>query len=125
MKPRKSRLLNPTDSWGTGPVPIQTADQVAETMIQKLIAAVRAQKGEKALLIINGSGATTLMEMFIVWRKAAQVLKDAGVEVVSGRCDEILTVQESAGFQMFLAILDDDALEGLNAPADAPYWVVR
>ena len=94
-------------------------------MIQKLIAAVRAQKGEKALLIINGSGATTLMEMFIVWRKAAQVLKDAGVEVVSGRCDEILTVQESAGFQMFLAILDDDALEGLNAPADAPYWVVR
>ncbi|MBO7726147.1 MAG: dihydroxyacetone kinase subunit DhaK [Thermoguttaceae bacterium] len=113
------------EGGGTGPVSIQTADQVAETMIQKLMAAVKAQKGEKALLIINGSGATTHMEMFLVWRKAAQVLKDAGIDVVSGRCDEILTVQESAGFQMFLAILDDDALEGLNAPADAPYWVVR
>ena len=113
------------EGGGTGPVSIQTADQVAETMIQKLMAAVKAQKGEKALLIINGSGATTHMEMFLVWRKAAQVLKDAGIDVGSGRCDEILTVQESAGFQMFLAILDDDALEGLNAPADAPYWVVR
>jgi dihydroxyacetone kinase-like protein len=113
------------EGGGTGPVPIQTADEVAETMVGKLMAAVKAQKGEKALLIVNGSGATTLMEMFLVWRKAAQVLKGTGIEVVSGRCDEILTVQESAGFQMFLGILDQDGVDGINAPADAPYWVVR
>ena len=112
------------EGGGTGPVAIQTADEVAETMVTKLMDAVKAQKGENAMLIINGSGATTLMEMFLVWRKAAQVLKNAGIKVVSGRCDEILTVQEAAGFQMFLAILDDEAVEGINAQADAPYWTV-
>ena len=59
------------EGGGTGPVAIQTADEVAETMINKLIAAVKAQKGEKAILIVNGSGATTHMEMFLIWRKAS------------------------------------------------------
>ncbi len=113
------------EGGGTGPVAIQTADEVAETMINKLIAAVKAQKGEKAILIVNGSGATTHMEMFLIWRKASQILKDAGIEVVCGRCDEILTVQESAGFQLFLGILDETGEKMLKAPADAPYWTVR
>lgn len=112
------------EGGGTGPVPIQTADEVAETMIQKLMTAVKARQGEKGILIVNGSGATTLMEMFLVWRKASRVLKAAGIEIVSGRCEEILTVQEAAGFQMFLGILDEAGVEGIKTSSDAPYWVV-
>ena len=113
------------EGGGTGPVAIQTADAVAETMIGKLIAAVGAKSGEKAVLIINGSGATTHMEMLIVFRKAAQILENAGIKIVGSRCDEILTVQESGGFQMFLAVIDDKGLEMFNAPSDSPYWVTR
>ena len=51
------------------------------------------------------------------------VLEAAGVNVVSGRIAEILTVQEQAGFQMIMAILDEDHIDYLkNKRADAPYW---
>jgi dihydroxyacetone kinase-like protein len=36
---------------------------------------------------------------------------------------EYLTVQEMAGFQMFVAKLDDKLVELLAARSNAPYWV--
>ena len=113
------------EGGGTGPQKILSADATAETMVKKLAAAVKLQKGDKALLIINGSGATTLMEMFIVFRKAHQILTGMGINVVDSRCEEILTVQEAAGFQMFLAKLDDETQKYLEAPSNAPSWVTR
>lgn len=113
------------EGGGNGPEPMKPADWVAETMAKKLIRAVDAKKGEKVVLIINGSGATTLMEMFVIFRKASQVLTDAGIEIACGLCDELLTVQEASGFQMFLGVFDDETLAMYEAPCDAPYWVVR
>ena len=113
------------EGGGNGPEPMQSADAVAEIMINKLIPAVAAKPGEKVFLIINGSGATTLMEQFIVFRKAYNVLKAKGMTVAASRCEEILTVQEAAGFQMFLGVLDDELLALVNASSDAPYWVTR
>ena len=111
------------EGGGTGPQKIASADETAQAMIDKLIAAVDAKSGDKVMLIINGSGATTLMEMFVVFRKAAKVLESKGIEVVVSRCEEILTVQEAAGFQMFLAKMDDEMIELCKAPSNAPYWV--
>jgi dihydroxyacetone kinase len=48
---------------GTGPSKIMSADQTAEMMLSRLLAAIKAQTGDKVLVVINGSGATTLMEM--------------------------------------------------------------
>jgi dihydroxyacetone kinase-like protein len=113
------------EGGGTGPQKILTADTTAEIMVKKLIAATKLKKGDKATLIINGSGATTLMEQFLVFRKAHHVLTEQGIEVCDGRCEEILTVQEAAGFQMFLAKLDDETQKYFEAPSNAPYWVTR
>ena len=113
------------EGGGTGPQKIMSADETAEIMVNKLVVAVKAKKGDKVTLIVNGSGATTLMEMFVVFRRAHAVLAAKGIEVVGGRCEEILTVQEAAGFQMFLAKFDDETLKYYEAPSDTPYWVVR
>jgi dihydroxyacetone kinase-like protein len=44
--------------------------------------------------------------------------------LADGKITELLTVQEQAGFQMILSILDEDHVELLkNAPSNAPYWV--
>lgn len=113
------------EGGGTGPQPIQTADATAETMITRLAAAIGAKAGDKTVLMVNGSGATTLMEMLIIFRKAHQVLAAQGIQVAGARVEEILTVQEAAGFQLFLGKLDDELLAYYNAPSDAPYWVTR
>jgi dihydroxyacetone kinase-like protein len=113
------------EGGGTGPQKIATADETADVMVRKLVTAVKAKRGDKVVLIINGSGATTLMEMFIVYRKAAKTLAELGIEVAAGRCEEILTVQEAGGFQMFVAKVSENTLKYFKAASNAPYWVTK
>ncbi len=113
------------EGGGNGPEPMQSADWVAETMANKVLRAIDAKAGEKIMLLINGSGGTTLMEMFVIFRKAYEVVTRAGLVVAASACDEILTVQEASGFQMIMGVFDDETLALYNAPSDAPYWVTR
>jgi dihydroxyacetone kinase-like protein len=110
---------------GGGRSKILTADETAERMLPPLVQAVDAKSGDKVLLVVNGVGATTHMEMNIVFRKVYRLLEGLGITVVSGLIDELLTVQEMAGFQLILCKLDEDHVQLLKAPADSPYWTVR
>jgi dihydroxyacetone kinase-like protein len=105
---------------GTGPSKILTADQTAEMMLTRLLKAVKAKSGEKVLLLINGAGATTLMEMYIVLGGCKKILDAQGISLAAARCGEFLTVQEMAGFQMFVAVMDDELLRYWNAPCRTP-----
>lgn len=107
---------------GGGIMKVQSADATAKIMVEKLLTATKIASGDKALLIINGSGATTTMEMLIVYRAAAKLLAAAGVTLVPGIAAELLTVQEMAGFQMILCKVDDTAACALKAKANTPYW---
>ena len=107
---------------GGGIMPVKTADETAELMVKSLIEATGVKSGDKAFLIVNGSGATTLMEMLIVYRKAKAVLEAQGISVLPGRCTELLTVQEMAGFQMILCKCCDTCAKYLAAKSDSPYW---
>lgn len=109
---------------GTGPCPILTADQTAAAMLTPLLAAVKAKAGDRLLLIVNGSGATTLMEMYIVLRACRAFLDARGIQLAAARCGEFLTVQEMAGFQLFVAKMDDELLGYWNAPCNTPALTV-
>lgn len=108
---------------GGGQSPLISADDTATRMIDLLCQQLQPQAGDKTLLIINGVGATTHMELNIIFRKAYKELEARGLEVVESRIQEILTVQEQAGFQMIMAKLDADHIDYLkNKRANAPYW---
>jgi dihydroxyacetone kinase-like protein len=108
---------------GGGRGPLVSADDTAEQMLSLLLKQLKLQKGDQVFLIINGVGASTHMELFIVFRKAYQLLTAQGIDVVDGRVEEILTVQEENGFQMIIGKLDPDHVELLkNRKADTPYW---
>ena len=110
---------------GGGVMPVKSADETAALMIKSLVEATGVKSGDKAFLAINGSGATTLMEMLIVYRAAKKELEALGVSVLPGKCTELLTVQEMAGFQMILCKCCDTCAKYLAAPAGAPYWTTR
>jgi dihydroxyacetone kinase-like protein len=108
---------------GGGQKPLVSADDTAAEMVDLLCRQLQPKSGDKMMLIINGTGATTQMEHNIIFRKAYKELEARGMKIVAGRIQEILTVQEQAGFQMIMAILDDDHIDYLtNKKADAPYW---
>ena len=110
---------------GGGQKPLVSADETAAEMVDLLCQQIKPEAGSKMMLIINGVGATTHMELNIVFRKAYKELEARGMKVVSSRIQEILTVQEQAGFQMIMAKLDDDHVDYLNNKrSNAPYWTV-
>jgi phosphoenolpyruvate---glycerone phosphotransferase subunit DhaK len=110
---------------GTGPCKIMTADQTADLMLSRLLPAIKAQTGDRVLLVLNGSGATTLMELYIVLRACRKVLEGRGISLAAVHCGEWLTVQEMAGFQMCVAKMDEEMLRFWNAPCTTPALTIR
>lgn len=106
---------------GGGRQPMKTADETADIMVQALLNDLPIKDGEKIMLILNGTGATTLMELFILYRRCEQILKEKNIEIVANYVGELLTVQEQAGFQMFMARMDDELVRLWNAPCNTPY----
>ncbi len=107
---------------GGGRQKMKTADETAQIMINALLKDLDIKNGEKLMLFINGTGATTLMELLIIYRACDKILKEKNIEIVASMVDEILTVQEQAGFQMFIARMDDELVELWNAPCKTPYY---
>lgn len=107
---------------GGGRMEMRSADETSEIMIQALIKDLDIKDGEKVMLVVNGSGATTLMEMLIVYRKCHKILKEKNIEIVSNCVGEFLTTQETAGFQLFIARMDDELLRYFNSPCNTPYF---
>ena len=105
---------------GGGRQTMKSADETAEIMVNGLLNDLSIKEGEKIMLILNGSGATTLMELYIVYRKCAKLLEEKNIEIVANYVGELLTVQEQADFQMFMARMDDELLRLWNAPCNTP-----
>ena len=109
----------------TGPSKILSAEQTAELMISRLVGAVNAKAGDRLMLLLNGTGATTLMELYIVLRGCKKYLDAQGISLAVAHCGEWLTVQEMAGFQMFVARMDDELLQYWKAPCHTPALTMK
>lgn len=93
---------------GGGRQPMKTAKETVEIMANALVKDIPLQAGDEAFVMINGSGATTLMEMYILYKDCVKYLESLGIKVVANMVGEILTVQEQAGFQLNLAKWNDE-----------------
>lgn len=109
---------------GTHLTKLRSADETVELMLDQLLPDLNAQSGEELLVILNGAGATTLMELFIVFRRVNYFLKERNILIARSLVGEYITTQEQAGFQILLAKLDRELIELWDAPCDTPYLVV-
>jgi dihydroxyacetone kinase-like protein len=110
---------------GTGRMKLKSADETAALMLSMLLDDLKVKSGEELLVIVNGAGATTLMEMFVVFRRVHQLLKEKGIRLVRAKVGEFITTQEQGGFQLLIARMDPEVIDLWDAPSNAPYFVVR
>ena len=52
-------------------------------MLDGLLADLDIREGEKIMLILNGTGATTLMELFIIYRRCVEYLREKNIEIAA------------------------------------------
>ena len=70
--------------------------------------------------MINGAGATPLMERFIINNHVSDVLAEKGIKVYKTMVGEYMTSIEMQGFSISLLRLDEELKRLLDAPADTP-----
>lgn len=102
--------------------PLQTAEETAKLMLDALLEDLNVLEEEKLLVIVSGSGATSLMEQLIVFRNCYAYLNEKNIEVVASHVGELMTVQEMAGFEICLARMNEELLDYWNATCYTPYF---
>jgi dihydroxyacetone kinase-like protein len=107
---------------GTGRMGLKSADQTAEIMLDRLLGDLEVKEGEELLVVLNGAGATTLMELYLVFRRVAHLLQARKIRLVRSTIGEFITSQEQAGFQMMIARMDRELIDLWDAPADTPFF---
>lgn len=110
---------------GGGTQPLKTADATAEIMLNALLEDIQAKSGEEVFVMLNGVGATTLMELYLVLRRVKQLLEAKGITLARSLVGEYLTVQEMGGFQMCVGRLDEELKVLWDAPCSSPVWTVK
>lgn len=103
---------------------LKPADAVADEMIDRLLADRAEGVGGKASILVNSLGATPLEELFILYRRAAARLKDAGIEVVQPLVGHFATSMEMAGASISILFVDAELEALLAEPCNCPFWQV-
>lgn len=104
---------------GTHREPLKQADQIVDMLLDKILADID-YAGREVAVMINGAGATPLMELFIINNRVSDVLVSKGVKVYKTFVGNYMTSIEMAGFSISLLRLDGELKELLDAEADTP-----
>ncbi|MVB12804.1 PTS-dependent dihydroxyacetone kinase, dihydroxyacetone-binding subunit DhaK [Caprobacter fermentans] len=103
--------------------PIQTADRIADRLLEKIFDDLRLSPGDETAVLINGLGATPLMELFIMNRRVAEVFAGKGIKIVKTYVGNGMTSLEMGGCSISVLKLDDELKQLLGAPAETPAFV--
>ena len=80
------------------------------------------ENGDEVSVLINGLGATPKEELYIMYRRVAQILKEKGISVFKVYVGEFATSMEMAGASISLLKLDDELKTLLSKPAHTPFF---
>ncbi len=104
---------------------LRTADEVVAEMMAPILADLPFAKGDEVAVLVNGLGATPKEELYVLYRKVAAVLAEAGIAVFHVYVGEFATAMEMAGASISLLKLDTELKRLLARPAHTPFFEQR
>lgn len=108
---------------GIGKGELKSADEIVEKIMESILEDLPYQSGDEVSVLVNGLGATPKEELYVVYRKVAQILKDKKITVYHPYIGEFATSMEMAGMSISLLRLDHELKELLKKSADTPFFV--
>jgi len=98
---------------------LTTADEIADMLLEKILADIDYTDSEVAVLV-NGCGGTPLMELYIVYNHVADVLASKGIKIYKSFVGNYMTSLDMEGCSISLLRLDEEMKSLLDAPANTP-----
>lgn len=100
---------------------IKSAKETAKILLEKILKDYDYSNSEVALLV-NGLGATPLMELYILNREVCNLLEEKNIKVYKNMVGNYTTALDMSGCSLTLMKLDSELKELLDAPCDTPAW---
>lgn len=103
---------------------MREADAIVQDMVQAILEDFAAKnlptQGTEALLLVNGLGATPLMELYLIYNKAAQLLAEYGIKITRSLVGNYTTALDMAGASITVCLLDDEIKQHWDSPVHTP-----
>ena len=99
---------------------LATADEITEMLAVPIIDDLPFQSGDRVLAFVNGMGGTPLLELYVIYRKLAEILDERGVAIERNLVGNYITSLEMAGCSITLLKLDDELIRLWDAPVHTP-----
>jgi len=100
---------------------LKSVDEHVEFIVEKILEDITIESGDEVAVLLNGLGATPLMELYIAYRKVEELLDARGIKVIHKMVGNYMTSLEMPGFSISLLKLDDELkpllLDSCNTPA--------
>jgi dihydroxyacetone kinase-like protein len=93
-----------------------SADSLAAELLGSVLEDLKPQRGSEVLLLVNGFGATPLMELYLMYHAARRELEARGLHIDRSLVGNFVTSLDMAGCSITVTLLDD----ALAALWDAP-----
>ena len=100
---------------------IKPADEVVDIMMDKILGDLPYNEGDEVAVLINGLGATPLEELYILYRRVAQILDEKKIKVFHAKVGEFATSMDMAGASISLLKLDEELKKYLSMPCNTPF----
>lgn len=109
---------------GTCREKILKSDEIVDHLLDKIIRDLPFKSGDEVVAMVNGMGATPLMELYIMNKRVREVLKEKGIKICKSIVGDYMTSLEMMGASITLLKVDEDLKELLNSPAKTPALTV-
>jgi dihydroxyacetone kinase-like protein len=101
-------------------VPLATAREIAEMLVEPVIADLDFTGSGGVIAFVNGMGGTPLLELYLMYAEVAAVLEKTGIGIARSLVGSYMTSLEMAGCSVTLLKADDELLRLWDAPVRTP-----
>ena len=99
---------------------LKSADEITEMLLAPILADLPLRARDEVLLFVNSMGGTPLLELFVVYGKAHEILTKAGIKVARSLVGPYITSLEMAGASITVLKLDNQMTKLWDAPVLTP-----
>lgn len=104
---------------------IKTAKELAEEAVEEIVKGLSLKSGDEVCLLINGLGATSLEELYILSNDVTNPVKEKGIKIYRTFVGEYATSMEMAGASISLCKVNDEMKKLIDLPADTPFYTQK
>jgi phosphoenolpyruvate---glycerone phosphotransferase subunit DhaK len=101
-------------------LPMATAAEIADLLVQPILADLPYRRGDSVIAFVNGMGGTPLIELYLMYHEVNRILTGQGITIARSLVGSYITSLEMAGCSVTLLRVDDEVLRLWDAPVSTP-----